>query len=201
MLRDRRDYLLRMIEQAAAAAARLRQRLLGGDPVEEVVREARAAQIELLGKDAAMLAMLDGRSAAHVLGDRERLIQWAELLRVAAMLWPRHWSSAPEISRRRHDQRISSARIRESPRPHNTDDTITHDHNVVCEGLNHRHHLCWLVQRCRSLCCCSRADVIRVLKPSCVFVCSVFVICYLPCSQSVSFRDSRRHSLPARETG
>ena len=84
MLRDRRDYLLRMIEQAAAAAARLRQRLLGGDPVEEVVREARAAQIELLGKDAAMLAMLDGRSAAHVLGDRERLIQWAELLRVEA---------------------------------------------------------------------------------------------------------------------
>ena len=84
MLRDQRDYLMRMIEQAAAAVVRLRQRLFGGDPAEEIVQEARAAQVELLGKDGPMLAMLDARSAAHVLGDPQRLEQWAALLAVEA---------------------------------------------------------------------------------------------------------------------
>lgn len=75
---------MRMIEQAAAVVARLRQRLVGGDPPEEIVLAARAAQVELLGKDGPMLAMLDARSAAHVLGDPQRLEQWAELLTVEA---------------------------------------------------------------------------------------------------------------------
>lgn len=85
MLRDQRDYLLRMIEQAAAAVARLRQRLLGGEPPEEIARDARAAQVELLGNDAPMLMMLDARSAAHALGDKDRIAAWAELLRVEAI--------------------------------------------------------------------------------------------------------------------
>ena len=74
-----------MVAQAAAAVARLRQRLLGGEPPLDVARDARAAQVELLGRDAPMLMMLDARSAAHAIGDHDRIAAWAELLRVEAI--------------------------------------------------------------------------------------------------------------------
>jgi hypothetical protein len=82
MLRQERDYILRMIAAAAAAAARLRERLVGGAQPDEIVQAARAAQGELLGKDAMLLRALDPASAAHVLGDRERITAWVELLHV-----------------------------------------------------------------------------------------------------------------------
>lgn len=84
MLREQRDFLLRLINQAAIALARLRERLVGGTNPDEIVQAARAAQTELLGKDAGMLLMLDPASAAHVLGDKEMVAMWAELLRLEA---------------------------------------------------------------------------------------------------------------------
>jgi hypothetical protein len=84
MLRDQRDYLLRMIAQAAAAIARLREMLTGGTAAEEIVRQAQAAQTELLGKDAMLLRMLDPKSAAHALGDPKRQEQWKALLLIEA---------------------------------------------------------------------------------------------------------------------
>lgn len=84
MLRDQRDYLLRMIAQAAAAIARLREMLTGGTAPEEILQQARAAETELLGKDAMLLRMLDPSSAAHTLGDPKRLEQWKELLLIEA---------------------------------------------------------------------------------------------------------------------
>src|SRR5688572_4071846 len=84
MLRQERDFILRMIAAAAAAVARLRERLIGGAQPDEIVQAARAAQGELLGKDFGMLRALDPSSAAHVVGDRERLAAWADLLRVEA---------------------------------------------------------------------------------------------------------------------
>lgn len=84
MLRQERDYILRMIAAAAAAVARLRERLIGGAQPEEIVEAARAAQGELLGKDAGLLRALDPSSAAHVVGDRERLAAWGDLLRIEA---------------------------------------------------------------------------------------------------------------------
>jgi hypothetical protein len=84
MLREQRDYLMRLINQASIALARLRERLLGGATPDEIVQAARAAQGELLGKDAAMLRMLDPASAAHVLGDKDLVAMWAELLRLEA---------------------------------------------------------------------------------------------------------------------
>lgn len=84
MLRDERDYLMRMIAIAAAIVARLRERLRRGEAPAEVAQEARAAQGELLGKDASLLRALDAASAARLIGDRERLSAWAELLRVEA---------------------------------------------------------------------------------------------------------------------
>lgn len=82
MLREEKDYLLRLINQASIALARLRERLIGGATPDEIVQAARAAQGELLGKDAGMLRLLDPASAAHVLGDKQLLAMWADLLRL-----------------------------------------------------------------------------------------------------------------------
>ena len=82
MLRYERDYILRMIAAAAAAVARLRERLRGGDAPEAIVSEARAAQTALLGNEATLLRALDPASAAHAIGDRDRLAAWAELVRL-----------------------------------------------------------------------------------------------------------------------
>ena len=84
MLRDERDYLLRTIAAAAAAVARLREKLVGGGSAEDVIREVRDAQGELLGRDATLLRMLDPRSAAQTLGDDKRLEQWIALMKVEA---------------------------------------------------------------------------------------------------------------------
>jgi hypothetical protein len=84
MLREQRDFLLRLINQASIALGGMRERLLAGTHPDEIVRAARAAQGELLGKDAAMLTMLDPASAAHVLGDKQLVAMWAELLRLEA---------------------------------------------------------------------------------------------------------------------
>ncbi len=84
MLRQERDYILRMIAAAAAAVARLRERLVGGAQPDEIMQAARAAQGDLLGKDALLLRALDPASAAHALGDRDLVAAWADLLRVEA---------------------------------------------------------------------------------------------------------------------
>lgn len=84
MLRDERDYLLRMIAAAAAIAARLRERLVGGGSADEIVREARQAQNELLGKDAPLFRALDPASIAKLVADKKRIEAWAELMRVEA---------------------------------------------------------------------------------------------------------------------
>ncbi len=84
-VRDERDYLLRMIAMAAATVARLRGRLTGGEGgiAAEVVTSARTAQAELLGRDGALLRMLDPTSAAQMLGP-ERIPVWADLLQLEA---------------------------------------------------------------------------------------------------------------------
>lgn len=84
MLRYERDYIMRMIAAAAAAVARLRERLNSGAAPDEIVREARVAQSALLGNEAVLLRALDASSAAHTIGDPERLAAWADLLRLEA---------------------------------------------------------------------------------------------------------------------
>lgn len=80
MLRSERDYLMRMIALAAAAVARLRAKLAAGTPAAEIVEEARTAQGELLGRDLAIYRALDGASAASLIGDKETMRAWADLL-------------------------------------------------------------------------------------------------------------------------
>ncbi len=82
----RDDYIMRMIQQAAAAIRRFRARLGSGDAVEDVKREAGEAIATLLGPQRAMLERLDGWSAANLLGDPERAYLWGELVRLQADL-------------------------------------------------------------------------------------------------------------------
>ena len=86
MLRDERDWILRMISAAGATVAQLRGRLTGGGggTAVEVVKAARAAQAELLGKDAGLLRAVDPATAAQILGGTERVPAWVDLLRVEA---------------------------------------------------------------------------------------------------------------------
>jgi hypothetical protein len=79
------DYILRMIRLSFQVVQRLRARLLGGPAeADEVVREARDAQGELLGPMWEVIARVDADTAVGLIRDRERLEAWAELLRVEA---------------------------------------------------------------------------------------------------------------------
>lgn len=85
MLRSEREYMLRMIAAAAAMVARLRERLAACSVVaDEVLKDARAAQEELLGRDAGLLRALDPASAAQLIASTAFLEAWADLMRVEA---------------------------------------------------------------------------------------------------------------------
>jgi hypothetical protein len=75
---------MRMIVLAAEAVRRLRAKLrVGGRPA-EVIGEVRSAQSQLLGKDLAIYRALDGASAAQLIGDKETMLAWADLLELEA---------------------------------------------------------------------------------------------------------------------
>jgi hypothetical protein len=98
-----RDYILRLIEQAGAAIARLRARLgLGGaTEMETLVRDAETAQEVLLGPVWPSVRFLDPRSAVMLIGDSRRVAAWAELLRIQAAA--HRQAGAPE-----HADRLAS---------------------------------------------------------------------------------------------
>lgn len=78
-----RDYILRLLEQAAAALRRLRELLGAGTarPV-EIVDEARAAQAALFGDTWPLLQRVDVATATSLVRDPRQLAIWADLLRV-----------------------------------------------------------------------------------------------------------------------
>ena len=80
----RDDYLMRLIRQIAEVLRTLRGRLDGGDSAAELLPEIRAAEDELLGGRAAMLRMLDPRTAAQIMGGSDAVRVWAGLLRLEA---------------------------------------------------------------------------------------------------------------------
>ena len=80
----RDDYLLRMIQQVAAALRRLRERVHGGALPDETMRDAGAAIGELLGPQRPLMEMLDAKSAAALAGDYERLELWVQLIHLQA---------------------------------------------------------------------------------------------------------------------
>ncbi|HJU72820.1 MAG TPA: hypothetical protein VJ717_03670 [Gemmatimonadaceae bacterium] len=92
MLTERRDYLLRLIQQAAAAIRRLREMLTGDASAEDVAREAEESIVSLLGgpSQSQLLERVDAATAVQLLGDAERLRLWIELLRVQADAHVKH---------------------------------------------------------------------------------------------------------------
>jgi hypothetical protein len=80
-----RDYILRLLEQAAAALRRLRELTgAGTTPPVEIVEEARAAQAALFGNTWMLLQQVDVGTATSLVRDPRQLAMWAELLRVEA---------------------------------------------------------------------------------------------------------------------
>ena len=80
-----RDYILRLLEQAAAVLRRLRELLVAGtaDPA-TLVEEARAAQAALFGDTWTLLQRVDVTTATGLIRDARQLALWADLLRVEA---------------------------------------------------------------------------------------------------------------------
>ena len=80
-----RDYILRLLEQAAAVIRRLREMLTrGGASPSEIVEEARAAQAELFGDTWALLQRVDVSTVTGLIRDARQLALWADLLRIEA---------------------------------------------------------------------------------------------------------------------
>lgn len=80
-----RDYILRLLEQAAAVVRRLREMLRGGAASpSEIEEQARAAQAELFGETWALLQRVDVATALGLIRDARQLALWAELLRIEA---------------------------------------------------------------------------------------------------------------------
>ena len=80
-----RDYILRLLEQAAAVVRRLRELLTRkGAPPADIVEEARAAQAELFGDTWALLQRVDATTATGLIRDTRQLALWADLLRIEA---------------------------------------------------------------------------------------------------------------------
>ena len=78
----RDDYLLRLIQQVAAAMRRIRERVKDGALPDETIRDANAAIGELLGPQRALMEMLDAKSASALAGDYERFELWVALIRL-----------------------------------------------------------------------------------------------------------------------
>jgi hypothetical protein len=80
-----RDYILRLLEQAAAVVRRLRELLGAGTAEPElIVDEARAAQAALFGDSWMLLQQVDVATATALIRDARQLSVWADLLRVEA---------------------------------------------------------------------------------------------------------------------
>jgi hypothetical protein len=80
-----RDYILRLLEQAAAVVRRLRE-LLGAGTAEPaaIVEQARAAQAALFGDTWMLLQRVDVTTATGLIRDSRQLSVWADLLRLEA---------------------------------------------------------------------------------------------------------------------
>jgi hypothetical protein len=87
VLTERRDYLLRLIQQASAAARRIRELLTGeGAEATDLVRDADQEISALLGggSQAQLLERVDADTAVRLVGDAERIRAWIDLLQAQA---------------------------------------------------------------------------------------------------------------------
>lgn len=122
MQTERRDYLLRLIQQIGAAASRLRELLTGeAAAAQDVAREADQAIGTLLGggSQAQLLERLDADSAVRLTGDVERVRLWVELLRLQADALTKSGSeeAAQRLRMRADEIQMASERLADSLGP------------------------------------------------------------------------------------
>jgi hypothetical protein len=82
---SRDDYLLRIIQQMGAVLARMLG-LKNGGQVHEALQTLDDAEGELLGPQAEVVPRVDSATAAHILGEPQRIAAWARLLHERAAL-------------------------------------------------------------------------------------------------------------------
>jgi hypothetical protein len=82
---SRDDYLLRIIQQMGAVLARMLG-LKNGGQVQEALQTLDDAEGELLGPQAEVVPRVDSATAAHILGEPQRIAAWARLLHERAGL-------------------------------------------------------------------------------------------------------------------
>jgi hypothetical protein len=80
------DFILRIIEQLGAALRHIRELLSRDLPAaaEEALNAIQIAQVSLLGGRGGILEQLDAATAVSLLGDRQQLADWIDLLRLEA---------------------------------------------------------------------------------------------------------------------
>ena len=85
---ERRDYILRLIEELGIALRNLRGRLSKGrEASPEVIEETADAQTRLLGPLSATVPFLDADTAAGIIGDRRQVKLWVDFIRLEADAW------------------------------------------------------------------------------------------------------------------
>jgi hypothetical protein len=82
---SRDDYLLRIIQQMGAVLARMLG-LKNGGQVHEALQTLDDAEGELLGPQAEVVPRVDSATAAHILGEPQRIAAYARLLHERAAL-------------------------------------------------------------------------------------------------------------------
>lgn len=82
---SRDDYLLRMIRELGAVVARMLGQKSGGQ-LHAAMQTLEEGEGELLGPLAAVVPRVDSATAAHIIGDPQKIAAWARLLHERADL-------------------------------------------------------------------------------------------------------------------
>ena len=82
---SRDDYLLRMIRELGAVVARMLGQK-GGGQLHEAMQTLDDGEGELLGPLATVVPRVDSATAAHIIGDPQKIAAWARLLHERADL-------------------------------------------------------------------------------------------------------------------
>ncbi len=113
---EQEDSLLRLIQQMAAAARRLRELLTHSADSSASVRAEVGQSIALvLGKESALLSCIDADSAARLVQSRERLRMWIELLELDADACERGGLGPEAAERRARAAALRAAGARAEP--------------------------------------------------------------------------------------
>ena len=110
---DKKDYILRLIEQMRRLVEALLGKLRDGGEAQQDVVEARGILAQLLGPMAGLAPRMDSETAGQMVGDADVLLAWAELTAAeAALLRARGEAAAAAATDRRALELALEAHLR-----------------------------------------------------------------------------------------